>query len=157
MTTIHATCDTAPDPRAVAALLELSDERDLWLRRLHAEYERGFVDGRACACVALAEMEHRREAVAHWRECAATLRRIIQNNADPSVRMRQVMAEIAADQKFMRDARARLATKPWTLRPLEWCAAAPRPPRRPGGCRMSQRPGPLVTFPVNFQPSVTPT
>jgi hypothetical protein len=113
---------TIPEADDIAAFLELSDERDQWLRRLRAEYERGFADGRACACVALAEMEQRRESVEHCREWAATLRRIIQNDADPSSRMNQVMAEIAADQKFMRDARAKLSTKPWTLSPLESCA-----------------------------------
>lgn len=111
---------------ALAALLELSDERDRWLRRVldteRAAYQRGFDDGRATACVALAEMEERRESVAWWREWDRQLRRIIQNDTDPSVRMNQVMAEIAADQKFMRDARARLAAKPWALSPLEWCA-----------------------------------
>jgi hypothetical protein len=85
-------------------------------------HELGFSDGRAAACVALAELEQRRESVEHWREWSDKLRRIIQNDTDPSVRMNQVMAEIAADQKFMRDARARLASKPWTLSPLEWCA-----------------------------------
>ena len=118
--------DTIPDPADIAALLELSDERNLWWRRvLDAEctgYERGFNDGRATACVALAEMEHRHQAVAWWREWSARLRRIIQNDIDPSVRMNHVMAEIAADQKFMRDARAKLATKPWALSPLESCA-----------------------------------
>lgn len=38
------------DPQFVAALLELSDERDLWLRRLLAAereaYRRGYEDGR---------------------------------------------------------------------------------------------------------------
>jgi len=107
-------------------LLELSDERDLWLRRLlgaeRAAYRRGFNDGRAVACVALAEMEQRRESVAWWREWSAKLQRIIQNNDDPSVRMRQVMAEIQADQQFMREARRKRATKPGALSPLEACA-----------------------------------
>ena len=110
------------DPQLVAAVLELSDERDLWLRREHAAYKRGFADGRACACVALAEMEQRRESVEWWREWAATLRRIIQADTDPSARMNQVMAEIVADQKFMQDARAKLSTRPGALSPLEWCA-----------------------------------
>ena len=113
-------------PPDVAALLELSDERDQWQRvcmaRELAAYERGFADGRAVACVTLAEMEQRREAVAWWREWSAKLQRIIQNDADPSVRMRQVMAEIAADQKFMRDARKKRATNPGALSPREACA-----------------------------------
>jgi hypothetical protein len=111
---------------AVGGLLELSDERDRWLRRLlnaeRAAYDRGFNDGRAVACVALAEMEERYQAIAWWREWSAKLRRIIMAEADPSWRLNQVLAEIAADQKFIRDARARLATKPWTLSPLEWGA-----------------------------------
>ena len=111
---------------ALGGLLELSDERDMWLRRLldaeRAAYRRGFNDGRAEACVTLAMMEDRYQAVTWWRSWSAKLQRIIQNNDDPSVRMRQVMAEIDADQQFMRDARARLATRPWMLSPLEWCA-----------------------------------
>ena len=122
MTTLHAPADTQPDRADVAALLELSDERDLWLRRERAAYERGFAAGRACACVALAEMEQRRESVEWWREWAAKLRRIIQADTDPSWRLNQVLAEIASDQQFMRDARAKLADKPWTLSPLELCA-----------------------------------
>lgn len=106
----------------IAAVLTLSDERDTWMRRVDQAYRDGFNDGRATACVALAEMEERRESVAWWREWSAKLQRIIQNDADPSVRMRQVMAEIASDQELMRDARRKLATKPWALSPLEWCA-----------------------------------
>lgn len=113
---------TVQQPPDVAALLELSDERDTWMARERAAYKRGFADGRACACVALAEMEDRYQSVAWWREWPATLRRIIQADTDPSARMNQVMAEIAADQKFMREARRKLATKPGALSPLEWCA-----------------------------------
>jgi hypothetical protein len=106
-------------------LLDLSDERDLWLRRLldaeRAAYARGFNHGRAHACVQLAEMEEWRESVAWWRAWSARLRRIMAE-ADPSWRLNQVLAEIAADQKFMRDARATLAVKPWTLSSLELCA-----------------------------------
>ncbi len=105
-------------------LLEVSDLLDASLRRLldaeRAAYLRGFNDGRAHSCVQLAEIEERRESIAWWRAWAAMLRRIIQNGADPSIRMGQVLAEIAADQKFIRDAQARLAAKPWTLSPLEW-------------------------------------
>jgi hypothetical protein len=123
---ITSTVTTIAHAADVASLLDVSAERDRWLRRLldaeRAAYRSGFADGRAVACVTLAEMEQRRESVAWWREWETTLRRIIQNDTDPSVRMNQVMAEIAADQKFMRDARARMATKPGTLSPLEWCA-----------------------------------
>lgn len=106
-------------------MLALSDERDWWLARLLAAertgYQRGFADGRAAACVALAEIEEHYAEVAWWREYAAKVRRIIQAETDPSARMRQVMAEIAADQKFARDARKRLATKPGSLTPTESC------------------------------------
>lgn len=123
MTTIHRPADTQLDPAEVARLTALSDERDRWLTRLlgaeRAAYDRGFADGRATACVALAVMEDQYQAVAHWREYAATVRRITRNNDDPSARMSQVMAEIAADQKFVADARARLASRPWTLSPME--------------------------------------
>jgi hypothetical protein len=126
VTTVHAPADTQPDRADVAALLELSDERDRWLARLlaaeRAAYDRGFNDGRALACVTLAEIEERYQSVAWWRERSAKLRRIIQAETDPSARMNQVMAEIAADQQFLRDARATLATRPGSLSPLEWCA-----------------------------------
>jgi hypothetical protein len=105
-----------------AELLELSDLMDKQLALRLAAYRDGYEAGRAAACVALAEIEHRREAAAWWREWAATLRRIIGNDTDPSARVNQVMAEIAADRKFMRQARARLAARPWELSPLESCA-----------------------------------
>lgn len=127
MTTVHQLPDLAQADTAL--LLALSDERDAWMRRLLAaeraayeRYERGFNDGRAHACVALAEMEERRESAGRWHEWAAMLRRIIQADTDPSARMNQVMAEIAADQKVMRDARVKRARKPWQLSPLEWQA-----------------------------------
>ncbi|MGZ4434233.1 MAG: hypothetical protein ACXVW7_11490 [Trebonia sp.] len=108
---------------SVGDLLALSDERDLWLTRLlaaeRAAYQRGFDDGRAAACVALAELEEHHAEIAWWREWWARVARIIQAETDPSARMRQVMAEIAADQKFARDARSRLAAKPGSLTPLE--------------------------------------
>ena len=117
---------TIPDADDNARLLELSDERDRWFQRvLDAErrgYQRGFNDGRATACVALAEIEDRYRAIAWWREWSAKLRRIIMAEVDPSCRLNQVLAEIAADQKFMRDARAKLSTKPWALSALESCA-----------------------------------
>ncbi len=106
----------------VTDLLALSDERDQWLAsRLAAEraaYQRGFNDGRARACVQIAEMEQHHEQIAWWREWWSSVRRIIQAETDPSARMRQVMAEIAADQEFTRDARTRLAENRW-LSPLE--------------------------------------
>jgi hypothetical protein len=118
-------------PAVVSAgdLLALSDERDLWLTLLlgaeRAAYRRGFDDGRARACVALAEIEEHYTEIAWWREWWARVARIIQAETDPSTRMRQVMAEIAADQKFARDARKRLAElragKPRNLSPLESC------------------------------------
>src|SRR5450755_3407297 len=93
---------------AVGDLLALSDERDWWLARLlgaeRTAYQRGFADGRARACVALAGIEEHYAEIAWWREWWAKVRRIIQAETDPSARMRQVMAEIAADQKFVRDA-----------------------------------------------------
>jgi len=108
----------------VAALLALSDERDRWLARLldaeRAAYQRGFSDGRAS--VALAEIEERYTQAAWWREYSATLRRIIQAETDPSPRMQRVVREVAEDQRFLRDARARLAAEPWKLTPLESCA-----------------------------------
>jgi hypothetical protein len=113
----------APTIQAGAGLLRqavelISGQGD----RERAAYDRGFNDGRATTCVALAEMEHRREAVAWWREWAAKLARIIQNNDDPSVRLNQVLREISADQQFMREARRKRATKPGALSPLEACA-----------------------------------
>jgi hypothetical protein len=108
-----------------ADLLELSDERDLWLARLlaaeRAAYQRGVDDGRAAACVAIAGIEEHYAQIAWWREWWGRVRRIIQNNDDPSVRMNQVMTEIAADQKFAAEARKRQAGKPWELSPLESC------------------------------------
>jgi hypothetical protein len=110
---------------SVAGLLALSDERDQWLARLLAAertaYQRGFAAGRAAASVALAEIEERYAEIAWWREYAAKVQRIIQAETDPSARMRQVMTEVAADQRFARDARMRLATRPWALSPLESC------------------------------------
>lgn len=123
MTTLAA---TVPDPAVVAALLELSGERDLWLRRVlaaeRAAYERGFSDGRAVACAELAEMEGHREAVTRWNEWGAKLQRIIDNDRDPSIRLNRVLAEIAADQKFMAEARRKRASCPRLLSPLEACA-----------------------------------
>lgn len=106
----------------IASLLSLSDERDMWLRRTLDDYRRGFNDGRAYACVQLAEMEEWRESIAWFREWSATLQRIIQNDTDPSVHLNRALREIADDQKFMREARIKLADKPWQLTPLEACA-----------------------------------
>jgi hypothetical protein len=109
-----------------AELLEVSAERDRWhalvLAAERAAYERGYNDGRAEASIRLAEIEERYAAAAWWREWSARLRRIIRNNDNPSVRMTQVMAEIHADQQFMREARTRLRRRPGSLSPLEWSA-----------------------------------
>ena len=67
-------------------LLDLSDERDRWLRLAldwaGSEYRRGyqhghdhgFADGRAEACVAIAEIEDQRESAERWDEWARRLR-----------------------------------------------------------------------------------
>ena len=115
-------------PRAVAELIELSDERDAWQARLGDEYRLGWrlgyaagvAEGRADACVALAEIEDCRDSVAWWREWSAAMSRIIQADRDPSVRLNQVMAEIAADQAFAREARRKLATAPASMSPMEY-------------------------------------
>ena len=119
-----------PAALSVRDLLALSDERDLWIARLlaaeRAAYQRGFDDGRARACVALAEIEEHYGQIAWWREWWARVARVIQAETDPSARMRQVMAEIAADQKFVRDARrARMTGRAWALSPLESCVVRP--------------------------------
>src|SRR5437879_4515931 len=107
-------------PPGVAALLALSDERDQWQARLLAAerdaYQRGYADGRAAACVALAEIEDRYQQVAWWREYAARVRRIITAETNPDTRMRQVMREIDADQHLISDARSR---QPAARTPLE--------------------------------------
>ena len=121
--------DSPPPSRSstatVAALLALSDERDWWLARLlaaeRAAYRRGFADGRAAACVALAEIEEHYQELAWWGEWWAKVARIIQAETDPSARMNRVMAEIAADQELAREARRKLATRPGSLTPLESC------------------------------------
>jgi hypothetical protein len=113
---------TIPDAADIARVLEVSDERDLWFRRLLDAYRLGFNDGRAHACVQLAEMEERYQSIAWWREWSAKLQRIIQNDIDPSLRLNRALREIADDQKFMREARIKLADKPLTLSPLELCA-----------------------------------
>ena len=57
---------------SVGDLLALSDERDLWLARLlaaeRAAYQRGYSDGRAAACVALAEIEEHYAKLARWHQ-----------------------------------------------------------------------------------------
>src|SRR5512142_9808 len=78
--TVHGTADVG--------LLELSDERDRQLNRLLAAerdaYHRGYADGRADACVALAEMEEHWAEIAWWRQYAAKVRRIVLAETDPS-------------------------------------------------------------------------
>jgi len=119
-------------PQENAAAPTIQVDADILLRaaeliadqgeRERLAYDRGFADGRARACVQLAQLEEHRESAAWWREWSATLQRIIQNDTDASLRLNRVLAEIAADQKLMREARAKLCMKPWTLSPLEWCA-----------------------------------
>lgn len=136
------------DPADTALWRALADR---YRAGLEHGYDRGFDDGRATACVTLAEIEERYQAIAWRREWSARLQRIIQADTAPSARMRQVMAEIAADQAFMREARARLAEKPWTLSPLEWCALhRVRPVRlRPGGWRrVLQRVAAYISAPM---------
>jgi hypothetical protein len=106
-------------------LLALSDERDLWITRLlaaeRAAYQRGFADGRTAACAAVAEIEEHYAEIAWWREYAARVARIIQAETDPSARITRVMREIAEDQRFVREARVRLAREPGKLTTLESC------------------------------------
>jgi hypothetical protein len=108
----------------VTDLLALSDERDLWLARLlaaeRAAYRRGFADGRARACVALAEMEEHYAEIAWWREWWARVQRIIQASTDPGARRRRVEREIAEDEQFLWVATLKQAEQPWKLTPLEW-------------------------------------
>ncbi len=70
----------------VARVLALSAERDLWLRLVlnwarsagrsgyRDGYDRGFADGRAEACVVIAEIEDQRESAERWNEWARQLR-----------------------------------------------------------------------------------
>jgi hypothetical protein len=109
-----------PTDADVAAVLAVSDERDRWLARLLAAerdaYRRGYSDGQAEACIILAEAEDRYLRIAWWREFAARVRRIISVTVDPDTRMQQAMREIAADQRFIRDARNK---KPGDRLPME--------------------------------------
>lgn len=109
----------------VADLLALSDERDQWLARLlaaeRAAYQRGYDDGRAAACVALAEIEEHYGQIAWWRQWWAKVARIIQAETDPGARLTRVLREIAEDQRFVREARKTRAEKPWRLTTLELC------------------------------------
>ena len=107
----------------VTALLALSDERDWWLARLlaaeRAAYRRGFADGRARACVALAELEEHYAEIAWWHEYAAKVRRIIQASTDPAARRRRTEREIAHDEQFLWVATLKHAERPGALSPLE--------------------------------------
>jgi hypothetical protein len=114
VTTIHR-------PHDIAAVLALSGERDQWHALVLAAYRDGYADGRATACVNLAVMEEHREKRRHWNQWWATVRRVIQNHENPSARLNQVMAEIAADQKLVADALRKRAAKPGDLSPLEYC------------------------------------
>jgi len=109
---------------SVTDLLALSDERDWWLARLlaaeRAEYQRGFADGRARACVALAEIEERYAEIAWWREWWAKVARINQANRDPASLRRRLEREIAQDEQFLWIATLKQAEKPWQVTPLEY-------------------------------------
>jgi len=108
----------------VRFFLALSDERDQWYRRLaDAErdaYELGVDDGRATACVNLAEMEQHREKRAYWNEWWAKVARIITSCDHPDQRRRQLESEIAADQLLMTRAKERQRDEPGSLSPLEY-------------------------------------
>jgi hypothetical protein len=108
---------------AVGDLLALSDERDWWLARLlaaeRAAYRRGFADGRARACVALAELQEHYDQIAWWHEYAAKVRRIIRASTDPGARRRRIEREIAQDEQFLWVATLKQAERPGTLSPLE--------------------------------------
>ena len=104
-------------------LLALSDERDQWERRVDQAWRDGYDAchaghdaDRADACIALAEIEHHRESRQLWNEFAAKVQRIIASNDHPDMRIRQVQAEIAADQQLVADAKQK---KPGALSPLE--------------------------------------
>jgi hypothetical protein len=110
---------------SVCDLLALSDERDLWLARLlaaeRAAYQRGLNDGRAGACVVLAEIEERYAETAWWREWWAKVARINQANRDPAALRRRLEREIAQDEQFQWVATLKQAEKPWQVTPLEYC------------------------------------
>jgi len=114
---------TVPHPADIAAILALSDERDTWMRRIHQAWRDGYNAGRADACVALAEIEHRCEARQWWNEWRAKVWRIISSNDHPDARRRQLEAEIAADQKFMTEAAHLLFTAPSKLSPTQYAVA----------------------------------
>ena len=112
---------TIQPPPDITAVLALSNERDTWTRRVGQAYLDGFNDGRATACVGLAVMEEHREKRRYWNQWWAKVARIIQNHENPSARISRVMAEIAADQKFVAEALKQRAKKPDDLSPLQWC------------------------------------
>jgi hypothetical protein len=113
MTTVQPTPD-------IAAVLALSDERDGWMRRVDQAYRDGFDDGRATACVTLAEIEHQREARRYWNEWWAKVARIIVSCDHPDSRRRALEAEIAADTKIMAEAKELQRTKPLKLNPIHY-------------------------------------
>jgi hypothetical protein len=119
---LHDTTSTAvivADRPDIAAVLALSDERDGWMRRIAEAYRDGFDDGRATACVNLAVMEEHREKRRYWNEWWAKVWRIIRNFDSPDARMSQVMAEIAADQRFVAEALRLRAEKMTCIGPAE--------------------------------------
>jgi hypothetical protein len=105
----------------IAAVLTLSDERDIWMRRVDQAYRDGFNDGRAHACVNIAVMEEHREKRQWWNDWWGKVQRITRNWTSPDMAINRVMAEIAADQKLVTDALAKRAEDPSDLTPLEWC------------------------------------
>ena len=131
---------------SVCDLLALSDERDLWLARLlaaeRAAYQRGLNDGRAGACVALAEIEEHYTEIAWWREWWAKVARIIQANRDPAALRRRVEREIAEAGQFLWVATLKQAEQPWQLTPLESCVLKHRRGADPGEAAQLDRHAP---------------
>jgi hypothetical protein len=98
------TLDTPPltvDASVLADAVELIGTQH---EREREAFNRGYNLGRADACVALAEMEARRERAEQWRDWAAALK------------------EAKADPGFMCEAHVKAKTEPWKLTPLEWAA-----------------------------------
>jgi hypothetical protein len=68
----HPIAGHRPTQAEVAAFLALSDERDMWQKRLiaaeRAAYKRGYDDGAADAAVVSAQIYSDEQAEQHWRE-----------------------------------------------------------------------------------------
>jgi hypothetical protein len=122
--------------RVTAGLLALSDERDQWMTLLlaaeRAAYQRGFDDGRATACVALAEIEDHYAKLARWHEWWAKVWRLIQADTDPAAQLERAKLEIEQDRRFIHVARLKQAERPWALSQLEWCVLRRSWPGDPG-------------------------